>query len=421
MIEKLMKRNEYNHLAKKVRQYDDLEKALQSNEMEALYNLCMNHNRENRAKKQLSAVKPLLQKYGSNNLRNDLGNLAENDGYNQQMIKHLSQEIRRKEWLKTKMSIDEVFDLLHFGDDLTTDIQAGKFDELKEYMLSLGRKKYKDQVSDHVDDELVKFLISKFGGDGNFVKQMSKAKLSGVNDESVSGLESALFRTWHGETELAVWNRLQFGNDALEALTSGKVEIAHKYYTESGSSENYIAIDYFQTSFPIPRVTVALALAKLEPATSEFATMMQHEQIKFWLSKNHDTSVVFDFLKFSRNPMNRFLDVKLEALSFYISLLNPTQPYVKAGDLWDLARLAVGSSIENDPARLLPCDIPLLELLFGKWRSRNIPSDELYEQIHGGKMADADYTDQSVVDEYKNFGKVDGSIVITSVPFPRRS
>ncbi|CEG44898.1 uncharacterized protein PHALS_01226 [Plasmopara halstedii] len=417
---RLMTIAKYNKYAKKVRQYINLKDALKSSEMEALYNLCMKHNRKNKAKLQLSAVEPLLELYGSSNLRNNLQHLVEKEGYNQHMIKHLLQEIRREEWLRKQMSIDKVFDLLQFSDDLTTDIQIGKFDELKEYILSLGREKYKNKVIEYADDKLVAILTDKFGGEGNLVKQMSKAKFSGVNDESMSGLESALFRKWHDMKTWKVWNRLQFGDDAVGALTSGKIEIADKYFTKRYKNGYFDAIQLFEEDFGTERLTAAFAIAKSVPDTKEFATMMQHKQFNNWRRKNKSAADIFKSLNFNINRIDTLLDVKLEALSSFISLLEPTKPYVKAGNLWDLARLAMNSVLGDDPARLLWYDTSLLDVLFEKWSAENLQPDKLYDQFYGGGMTVADRTDTLIVACYEDF-IIDGdSMVNPSLMTPRR-
>ncbi|CEG42672.1 uncharacterized protein PHALS_12928 [Plasmopara halstedii] len=246
-----------------------------------------------------------------------------------------------------------------------------------------------------------------------------KAKFSGVDDESVSGLESALFRTWHGLSELAVWNRLQFGNDAVEALTSGKVEIADKYFTQKNTDGQFFAISRLENNFGEMGVTVALATAKLEPATKEFATMMQHKQIRCWVQYEASVDLVFTSLHFKMDgDIN--LNVKLEALSSFISLKNRAQPYVKAGDLWGLASLAVKANAGDDPAQLLQHADKILHLVFAKWKSESLRPKELFNQFHG-KTLPADLFDSAIVLQYSDFYKDYNSMVIPSFTKPRRS
>ncbi|CEG48095.1 uncharacterized protein PHALS_05569 [Plasmopara halstedii] len=251
---------------------------------------------------------------------------------------------------------------------------------------------------------------------------MSKARFSRVNDESVSGLESALFRKWNRLTKKEVWAQLQFSDDPVKSLTSSKMKIADKYFTEKDFYCRFTANDLFENDFGQEVVTVAFAIAKLEPATKEFVTMMQYKHIKYWLNKTLTAGIIFGNLKFNMDAIDIFFDLKIGTLSYFISLMNPTQPYIRSGNVWDLARLAMKAMNRDDPAQLLKYDTSLLEVLFAKWRSEYIKPTNLYEQIHGGEITDDDdETDKSIVREYADFCEPEHEISIPSFTVPRRS
>ncbi|KAL8006578.1 hypothetical protein Plhal703r1_c05g0026281 [Plasmopara halstedii] len=398
-------RIKYDEYVMRVLLYDDLENALISPDMETFYNFCLKQNRDKKSKRLLSPIVPFLKKYGHNNVLDKLRGLAEREDYKQLMMKHLLQ-IQREVWVSKGMSINNVLDLLQFGDDLASAIRIERFDELKEYIILLGLKKYRNEAlpSDYADNKLVNILTKHFGGEGNLVKQLSKAKSFVENANVVNNLESALFRIWLNVPVDLVWDRLRVGNNVYDALTSGKLEIVRRYFAHFFPSRPYLAIQEFLEQFGYDKVTVALAIAKLEPVTKEFATTMQRELLGYWKEEEISANVIVTRMKFKEDDDINISIIKLNTISHFIILLQPEPQLVKADNLWDLARLAaIALKGSYDPAKLKSGATRLLDAIFDVWSDRNVQPHELLTHFPIDEKANSVTTNDFIVLEYEKY------------------
>ncbi|KAL7997953.1 hypothetical protein Plhal703r1_c31g0121691 [Plasmopara halstedii] len=251
---------EYDFYVTSLNKYEDLDSVLTSPEMESLYNFCKEYNDNVKHKNKLSSVAPVLKRFKDKAINNKLHDLAMIADGKQPMMKHLAWQHRDNLLMKKKQSPFEFFELLEFGDDLTEAIRNGKFDEL------LG------------------ILTAHFDGEDNIVQQIHEVKLRlGQNAvDFVEPLKTSLFYQWYKVSLVSVWDRLQFGPEAYDALTSGKLETFHEYTADFFPGHKHMAIERFILTYGEDGVTEALANAMILPHTKVFASMMYHERLDYW-------------------------------------------------------------------------------------------------------------------------------------------
>ncbi|KAL7693480.1 hypothetical protein Plhal304r1_c004g0018081 [Plasmopara halstedii] len=303
------------------------------------------------------------------------------------MMTHLARHHRDIMLMKNiYKSPSNFFQLLEFVDNLSEAIRNGKFDELLWYTVSHSRKK-----GSYSWDVLLRILTPYFDGDGNLVQQINEAKrhLEPNAIDIVQSLKARLLHRWRKSSPKSVWRRLQFGPDAYDALTSGKLEIFHGYTAEVFPSRNHLAIEKFLSTYEVVDVTEALAKARMEPHSKEIASTMCHERLNYWIANSYKLREVFDLLKFDNADSPYSALYKLETLTDFIwsSFDNSTPMIVTLHYCSAMASAALKEN--NSIAFHLPA-AGLLNVLYEVWTRDRISVEELLHRLRIESYSDVD-------------------------------
>ncbi|KAL7997963.1 hypothetical protein Plhal703r1_c31g0121791 [Plasmopara halstedii] len=350
---------EYTFYVTSLNKYEDLDAVLTSPEMESLYNFCKEYN--DKHKNKLSSVAPVLKRFEDKAINNKLHDLAMNADGKQPMMKHLALQHRDNLLMKKKQSPMKFFELLEFGDDLT------------------------EAIPYHNWNLLLTILTTHFGGEGNLVQQIYEVKLR-LGDNAidfVKPLKMSLFYQWNKLSLDSVWDRLQVGPKAYDALTSGGV-------------------------------TEALADAMILPHSEEFASTMCHERLNYWKANLFSLQKVFDLLKFSNVDGANSALFKLETFSDFIwsNFVDSIQMRAR------LRRFAYQASValkKDDRLAYKLSAADLQKVLFEVWTHDRIPPEKLFSKLNAPIDTDGN------INLGVNEANVDRDVL--NIPFdtPRRS
>ncbi|KAL7997935.1 hypothetical protein Plhal703r1_c31g0121501 [Plasmopara halstedii] len=337
---------EYNFYVTSLNKYEDLDAVLTSPEMESLYKFCKEYN--DKHKNKLSSVAPVLERFKDKAINNKLHDLAMSADGKQPMMKHLALQHRDNLLMKKN---NQLWNFSNFWN-----------------LATILPKRY-------VMENLTSYW-------GNLVRQIYEVKHRlGENAVNLVGpLKTSLFHQWYKVSLVSVWDRLQFGPEAYDALTSGKLEIFHEYIAEKYPSIKSLVLIEFTRIYGEGSVTEALANAMILPHTKVFASTIYHERLNHWYTHAYSMETVFDLLKFSKTDSANSALFKLESFSDFVWTDFDNSPF-KVLHLQDYAHEASVALKENDRlAYHLPV-ADLQEVLFEVWTHGRIPIENLLRKL----------------------------------------
>ncbi|KAL7691969.1 hypothetical protein Plhal304r1_c008g0033931 [Plasmopara halstedii] len=370
----------YNSYVTSLNKYEDLDSVLTSPEMEGLLKFCTVYNRKAKDKNKLSPVAPLLVRFSNEELTQKLHHLSTSANGKMHMMRQLAWQ--HMNMIKKEISPSEIFEFLDFGDDLTEAIRNGKFGKLETYIIEHINQENKEFYLFYIWDVLLKILTTHFDGEANLVQQINKAKRQLEPDAKliVRNLKARLIHRWRNSSPESVWHRLQFGPEAYDALTSGKLEIFHEYTAEGLPRRNHVPIMNFIKTYGEGDVTEALAKARMEPHLREFASKLYHERLNYWNANSYSLQRVYSLLEFANTDSANSALFKLETLTDFI-WSRPDDATLTNAFLVSCSYQASATLKKNNSIVSHFSAEGLQDVLLEVWTRRRNPSLELFREL----------------------------------------
>ncbi|CEG37479.1 uncharacterized protein PHALS_05070 [Plasmopara halstedii] len=410
---------EYKTYVESLKQYEDLESVLMSSDMKKLNDFCREYNGNERNPKILSSVKETLMRFDDKETYQKLREVALRKDGNQRLMSHLALDhIINLVKIKKKSPI-EFFEFLEFGGDLAEAVRNGKFGELYFYIEVYNRFNKKPLRNYH---DLLKILTAHFDGEGNLVHQFNE--LNELNELThhrayehiIWNLKWTLFSEWKKLPLDLVWSRLQFGPNAYDALTSGKLEMFYEFIAKFHPNRKYLAIGKFMSTYKEVDVTEALENARMQPLSKDFASKMHHERLDYWDANEYTLKEFFGLLNFNNVDSANSALFKLENLSNFIwSSFDKSKMKAR---LQDLAKQVSVALKDNNRLAFNSPAADLDGVLYKLWTGDRISPEKLFSKL-SIENAHID-TDGNV---HLRANEVDFDDDFSAIPFniPRRS